>query len=77
MTREPPKIKWAGAPVSNVWAYLAVRDGYIGGMCAPEPLGQRETAKFVARFVRAGFDIIACPNQAEYLAKLKEYRVMA
>lgn len=50
--------------ITKVFAYVAIRDGYLGGMFAGNQ-GKR-TAKWAASFISSGFDIVPVFGQEEY-----------
>ena len=48
--------------MSDVWAYIAHKDGYWAGVCCPG----KETADFLAEFVADGFAISTVFSREEY-----------
>lgn len=53
----------------TVWAYLAVKGEYWGGICSAKYDGKR-LGKFMSEFVRSGFEIISVADRNEYNQKL-------
>jgi hypothetical protein len=53
----------------TVFAYIAHKDGYWGGVCSPR-IGAKSLAKWLAGFIRSGFDIMPVASREEYLATL-------
>jgi hypothetical protein len=53
----------------SVWAYLAVKGEYWGGVCSANA-NPKSIGKFMSEFVKAGFEITSVADRSEYNQKL-------
>lgn len=51
--------------MSDVWAYVAHKNGYWAGVCSPA-VGKRELKEFLAEFAAEGFTLTPVFDRAEY-----------
>lgn len=57
--------------MSEPWAYVAHKDGKMGGVCATS-IRKPELKKFLGEFAADGFTLTPIFNREEYLAFIKD-----
>lgn len=57
--------------MSEPWAYVAHKDGKMGGVCATT-INKKSLQQFLAEFAGDGFTLQPMSNREEYLAFIKD-----
>ena len=57
----------------SIFGYIAHKDGYWGGICSSS-MPPKDLAKFLADFVKDGFEIMTVADRDDYNAKIKDMK---